>query len=216
MLMPDIPGGHFVAEFPRCRSAAGENRSHVAIGAARQNLDAFVQRLRRHQAQHRSKNFRIRKRAVRRHVIQDASASENSVAIGAPFPVRPSSSNFRAFAGALGDQAFDARLALSGNHRPHADTSSSSPLPTRSRWPLRDLVLECFLRVAQRTATDTARQRCPAQPNALSLIMRVEVSSPRQRAPVRDSSLRPGTARAFRVPPPAHRCTSPPASSPRN
>src|SRR5207249_1822737 len=75
----DISGRSFVAEASCGRTAGREQRGLIAVGAALQKCERFVETLSVNQAKHRTKNLGVREFAFQRNVVENGGLHEMSL-----------------------------------------------------------------------------------------------------------------------------------------
>src|SRR5205807_5203879 len=99
------------------RAAGGEDRGRIPVETLRQNAEGLVHRLGVNETQHRPENLGLRKFAPWRNVIEHRRFNEIAYLMIRDLRATTVEQNVGAFAGSSGNQALDARLAVTRDDR---------------------------------------------------------------------------------------------------
>ncbi len=166
----DVAGQGFVTEAAGSSATGSERRPPgVAVGAAFEEGEGVVHVVGVDEAEDRAEDFCVGGVATFGNVVEDGGLDEVARFMARDFGVASVEENFCALLFAKADERFGAFFALRRDYRPHLDAvfeavadpgvcSPASAMESRKVCCASPMVI----------ATDTARQRWPAQPKALS------------------------------------------------
>src|SRR5579863_1826474 len=146
----NVSGGRFVTEAARGRATRGEQRRLVAVGASLEEGESFVHAAGVDQAENRPEDFRIRKIARRRNVIEDRGVHEVSRLVARDLRVAPVEQNLRALLFAEADERFHALFTLRCDDGAHLHSIFEAIAHFEFRSRVGDRVTKTFLRFADR------------------------------------------------------------------